>query len=96
MGEIHLLPALPDAWANGQVKGIRARGAFEVDMDWADGKLSQAVLRSEQGQICRLRSAVPLTVMQGGERVATKTVEASLIEFPTEKGREYLLKPSAE
>jgi alpha-L-fucosidase 2 len=96
MGEIHLLPALPDAWANGQVKGIRARGAFEVDMDWADGKLSQAVLRSEQGQICRLRSAVPLTVMQGGERVATKTVEAGLMEFPTEKGREYLLKPSAE
>jgi alpha-L-fucosidase 2 len=96
MGEIHLLPALPDTWANGQVKGIRARGAFEVDMDWTDGKLSQTVIRSEQGQMCRLRSAAPLTVMQGGKRVATKTVDAGLIEFPTEKGKEYLLKPGAE
>jgi alpha-L-fucosidase 2 len=96
MGEIHLLPALPDTWANGQVKGIRARGAFEVDMDWTDGKLSQAVIRSEKGQICRLRSAAPLTVMQGGKKVATKTVEADLIEFPTKKGKEYLLKPNAE
>jgi alpha-L-fucosidase 2 len=95
MGEIHLLPALPDAWANGQVKGIRARGAFELDMDWADGKLSQAVIRSEKGKLCRLRSAVPLTVMQGGKKVATKTVEDGLIEFATEKGKEYLLKPGA-
>ncbi len=96
MGEIHLLPALPDVWANGQVKGIRARGAFEVDMDWADGKLSQAVIRSEQGQMCRVRSAASLTVMQGGKRVATKTVENGLMEFVTEKGKEYLLKPDAE
>jgi alpha-L-fucosidase 2 len=96
MGEIHLLPALPDVWANGQVKGIRARGAFEVDLDWTDGKLSQAVIRSEQGKMCRLRSAAPLTVMQGGKRVATKAVEAGLIEFATEKGKEYLLKPDAE
>jgi len=47
MGQIHLLPALPDAWPNGSVRGMRARGGVEVDFTWQDGRATAAVLRAK-------------------------------------------------
>ena len=54
-GEISLLPALPPSWSNGSVKGLRARGAFEVDITWSDGKMVEAVIHSLNGGSTQLR-----------------------------------------
>ena len=60
-GAVHLLPALPDAWTEGEVKGLRARGGFTVDISWHDGVVSKATVKSAIGGTLRLRSYVPLT-----------------------------------
>ena len=59
-GAVHLLPALPDEWLEGDVRGLRARGGFIVDEAWSAGQLRSAVVRSTIGGTLRLRSYVPL------------------------------------
>jgi alpha-L-fucosidase 2 len=54
-GEIHLLPALPNAWANGSVKGLRARGNFTVDMEWKDGKVTRYRITSPEPHEVKVR-----------------------------------------
>jgi len=54
-GEIHLLPALPSAWATGSVRGLCARGGFVVNMSWARGRLKRARILSPTGGRCRVR-----------------------------------------
>ena len=53
-GQIQLLPALPSAWPTGEVTGIAARGGFEVDIAWQDGKLTEATVRSKAGLPCKV------------------------------------------
>lgn len=54
-GEVHLLPALPNAWPSGSVRGLCARGGFEVDREWSDGPLASARVLSKLDQPCELR-----------------------------------------
>jgi alpha-L-fucosidase 2 len=70
-GEIHLLPALPSAWRQGSVRGLRARGGYEVDIAWADGRLTSATVRSVAGHEIRVRygqHTLPLKLQPGQSR----------------------------
>ncbi len=61
-GFIYLLPALPSYWKDGDVKGLIARGGFEIkELSWQNGKVARLVIKSKNGGICRLRSANPLS-----------------------------------
>jgi alpha-L-fucosidase 2 len=55
-GFIHLLPALPAEWPSGEVKGLRTRGGFTVDMKWKEGKLTEATIISNLGGNCRIKA----------------------------------------
>lgn len=59
-GAVHLLPAIPDQWKDGWVKGIKARGGFEIEMQWQKGKIKEVMVFSSLGGNLRLRTASPL------------------------------------
>ena len=80
-GEIHLLPALPKAWPNGTVRGLRARGGFEIDLEWSDGTLSGGEIRSTLGGIARVRTSVPIVVAGGNSRPAGGPNPNALYKF---------------
>ena len=64
-GGIFILPALPDQWTKGEVKGLKARGGFEIDLSWENGKISRLVIYSALDGNCRLRSGDALAGLDG-------------------------------
>lgn len=70
-GEIELLPTLPGAWQKGHIHGIMARGGFEVDIDWEDGKLKQAMITSRLGNPLKLRYKDIITGLESTEKGKT-------------------------
>lgn len=92
LGELHLLPALPDAWKEGTIKGLKARGNFEVNISWKNHRLTGAVISSGSGGICKIRTAMPVTVTGV---VAKSVADATgyVISFNSVKGKAYSVVP---
>lgn len=92
-GVIHLLPALPDTWESGAVKGLCARGGFQLDMAWEKGVLVEALIHSTHGGNCQVVSAIPLSVELNGTELAVVRGVNGTIHFETKAGGVYIIVP---
>ena len=87
-GAVHLLPALPDAWKDGNVTGLCARGGFVVDMKWQNKQLVSARIHSSIGGTLRIRSYVPLKgkgLRKAEGTCANPLLQAAVIKQPMEQ-----------
>ena len=89
--ELHLLPALPDAWAAGSVKGLVGRGSFVVDMDWTDHRLESAVIVARKAGDCVVRTSEPVTLLP----LKLRSVKSSIgytLRFPAVQDGRYVIR----
>lgn len=89
--ELFLLPALPGAWTNGYIKGIRGRGAYTVDITWKNGGLQTATIKADATRKCVIRTLRPVELNQSAIRSQSSSY-GYLLEFKAVKGKSYILK----
>ena len=95
---IHLLPALPKAWHTGSFKGLKARGNFEISCTWKENCLQEATLTSLAGEVCKLRTEVPIHIIYQGKTIAQSEAIVAAgktyheISIPTEINQTYIIK----
>lgn len=98
-GEIHLLPALPASWSDGQVTGLRARGGYEIDIDWSQGQLVEARIRVKKDGVCRIRfrsdQMKQLSCAQNSTPVYLTMTNDGAYEWNAEGNQEYILSIAA-
>ena len=94
MGYINVLPALPDAWSSGSVKGIVARGNFETDINWTNGKATSVKILSKNGGDCAVQYtgiSQAKVVDSKGEEVDVENLSRDRIQFVSTKGETYTI-----
>jgi len=94
-GEINFLPALPKAWPTGSIKGLRARGAIEIDLDWKDGSATNAVLKPLANGSFKLRPPRRQLIETISENGKTRTVspdQNGLLTLKLSRAKVYRLK----
>ena len=90
LGELHLLPALPDIWKTGQVKGLKARGNYEVSISWKNHQLTTAVVIAKMGGPCKIRTNKPVPIKELNIR-SKKDSDGYVLSFTSQKGKAYHL-----
>lgn len=89
-GYIKFLPAVPKAWSIGSIKGLIARGGFQVSFDWKDNKVTKASIISKAGETCIIFTKKQVKVLCDDNEISVKYLEKdSTVEFETEKGKVY-------
>jgi alpha-L-fucosidase 2 len=92
--EISLLPALPEQWKTGAVKGLRARGGYDIDLAWEEGKLSKAIIKAHYDRTCWLRTKTPVRVLDGNKEIPCNSLGENLVEFEVKSGTRYCIEPT--
>lgn len=87
-GLLNILPALPDDWASGEIKGLKAQGGFEVDITWKNKKVTNLVITSLLGGNCKLK--LPNALKLEGKTRLISSKDLSVFNFITVKGGRYL------
>lgn len=91
-GELHLLPAIPASWAEGEITGIRARGGVELDLKWSNGRLCNAQIRPQQEGICTIRTAEEhISISQAGQSIEITDHGDGSWSWPVVGGSRYEL-----
>ncbi|MEO8501440.1 MAG: glycoside hydrolase family 95-like protein, partial [Vicinamibacteria bacterium] len=93
--ELSLLPTLPESWKEGQVQGLRARGGYEVGLEWKAGTLTQATITATSGGKCRVRASHPFNVTSQGRKIRASHPEPNVTQFQTAPGASYVLSTAA-
>ncbi|MGF2411257.1 glycoside hydrolase family 95 protein [Ferruginibacter sp.] len=92
LGFIQLLPALPTAWKDGSVKGLRARGGFTVDIDWKEGKLTLLKIYAAEGGVCKMLIAKNTTANTAILKTLSVIEQGTIYSFETKKNKTYTFK----
>ncbi len=94
LGVVDILPALPDVWAEGKIKGIKARGGFELSIEWKNKLLKNATVKSLNGGECTLRYKMPFKLKALNKSAIQESNDLFSVTFKTEKGKEYQINSS--
>ena len=90
-GYIEFLPALPDSWPEGNFRGMKARGAFEINLEWKDNDWTKAAVISQKGLPCTIKSGSHITVYKGNRKIKVKKTDRERFEFQTKAGEKYII-----